>query len=244
MEMDKNYRKRLFNNYAKTHVEFLDFSDMDKQAWFKSYFRSNYERYFREKPTDAKILEIGCNKGYLLKELFDRNYNELYGIDLSPLDIEKAKQVVPEAKLECADAFEYLGEHKECFDLILMKAVLEHVPKDQVLPMLQKVKDALRLDGLVIVDVPNMDWLFASHERYMDFTHEVGFTKESLRQIMKSLFLSVYVTEVDNIFDSSILTALKRKTGRFILKKLLTWADPEGGGNSIWARSIIAIGKK
>ena len=54
--------------------------------------------------------------------------------------------------------------------------------KDRVLPLLEKISSSLKPDGMAIIDVPNMDWILGQHERYMDFTHEVGFTRESLAQ--------------------------------------------------------------
>ena len=57
---------------------------------------------------------------------------------------------------------------------------------------------ALRAGGAVLIDVPNMDWLFAGHERYMDFTHELGFTQESLSQLLGGVFSEVVVRPVDN----------------------------------------------
>jgi 2-polyprenyl-3-methyl-5-hydroxy-6-metoxy-1,4-benzoquinol methylase len=241
----KDYKRKLFKSYNSIHVAYLDTDEQSKLDWFVKYVKRNYlphiDRYGRN---SSKILEIGCNRGYMLAALKSFGFQNLHGVDLSSGDLEKAKILVSSAEVACADAFDYLKDKLDQFDIIILKAVLEHVQKDEIMPFLEKIKGSLRLGGSVIIDIPNMDWLFASHERYMDFTHEIGFTKESLGQIMRSLFLSVQVIEADNIFDSSLLAALKRKTGRFILKKLLTWADPEGGINPIWERSIIGIGKK
>ena len=95
-----------------------------------------------------------------------------------------------------------------------------------------------------MIDVPNMDWLFASHERYMDFTHEVGFTVESLRQIMNQVFLNVQIVPIDNIYSLTFLEAFKKKVARFVLQMLFSWAEPQGGNNPIWARSIVGVGRR
>jgi len=74
-----------------------------------------------------------------------------------------------------------------------MKALLEHRPKDELLPMLDAAGASLRPGGRLIVEVPNMDWILASHERYMDLTHEVGFTRNSLNAVLSVVFSEVAI---------------------------------------------------
>lgn len=243
--MSMNYREKLFLSYDTTHEIYLDSGDEVKINWFLKYFESNYLQHIQElEKKNPSILEIGCNKGYLLNAMYKFCYNNLHGVDLSDNDIEKAKVIVGEAKLFRMDANEYLKDNKEKFDVIILKAVLEHVEKRNVLTLLANVRSSLNDSGIVIIDVPNMDWLFASHERYMDFTHEVGFTLESLRQIMKNIFTEVNVFEGSDYFSYSFRERFKLKLARFILGKALLWADPQGASTPIWTRSIIGVGKK
>jgi hypothetical protein len=110
-----------------------------------------------------------------------------------------------------------------------------------VIPLLHLMAAAVRPNGLVLIDVPNMDWLFAGHERYMDFTHEGGFTTESLRQTIALAFRSVEVRPVDNVGPGRRFG--RRWVGRRLLGTLLAWADPEGGSGPIWARSLVAVAR-
>lgn len=242
--MQNNYRQRLFNSYSRTHIAYLDADDQSKLDWFLKYTKVNYlvhiDKFDKKSST---ILDIGCNKGYLLAALASFGYKNLFGIDLSSEDIDRATGLVPGANLICENAFDYLIENKEKFNVIILKAVLEHTRKDDVITFLERIKGGLKPNGIVIIDVPNMDWLFASHERYMDFTHEIGFTKESLRQVMNNVYSRVQVFPSDNI-TFSFLGAIKKWIARHILTKLLVWADPEGGRNLIWTRSILGIGWK
>lgn len=244
--MTKDYRKHLFATYNETHVVHVDTNDEQKLAWFRSYARRHYLPHLAQiDPAEARVLDIGCNKGYLLAVLAEAGFRHLHGVDLSPLDVQIAKTVVPAAELLCGDAYDYLAQQPDEFDIVFIKAVMEHLPKQETLPMLEAIQQALRPGGVVLVDVPNMDWLFASHERYMDFTHETGFTSESLRQVMCNVFSQVKVIPVDNTgTERSMLFALKNRIGRFMLSKLLAWADPEGGSLPIWSRSLLGIGVK
>jgi SAM-dependent methyltransferase len=240
-----DYRRRFFASYHLTHVAYLDSNNSDKLDWFEKYVKKYYLPIINGLDKNfSKILEIGCNKGFVLAVLNSLGFKNLYGIDLSPEDIEIAKKMVPDANIACADAFDYLDNNAGQYDAIILKAVLEHMRKDEGIPFLEKIKEGLKPGGLVVIDVPNMDWLFASHERYMDFTHEVGFTKESLRQLMNNVFSDVRVIPADNIFLPFFFGGIKKRVARFILQRFLCWADGQGGTNPIWERSIIGFGKK
>jgi hypothetical protein len=104
------------------------------------------------------------------------------------------------------------------------------------------MRSLTRAGGIVVIDVPNMDWLFAFHERYMDFTHEVGFTKESLLQVMREVFDDVSIDAVDN--DVSVgLRRLRTRVGRAFASLILGFAEPDMRGQPIWSRSIVAVGR-
>ena len=167
-------------------------------------------------------------------------------MDLSPVDVEKAKQIVPSAEISYANAFDYLDENVEKFDVIILKAVLEHIQKDQVIPLIDRIKSSLKPAGMVIIDVPNMDWLFAQHERYMDFTHEVGFTRESLAQVMRQVFSSVYIEKGKPVMGSGLKSRfeLRLRAILVLFLNLVFRLIGEGASDTWWdSRSIIGIAK-
>lgn len=69
-------------------------------------------------------------------------------------------------------------------DAICASHVLEHIPKNEVLPLLHAIKAALKPEGRLIIEVPNGDAPLANIMRYGDFTHEISYTERSLRQVM------------------------------------------------------------
>ena len=242
--MTEAHRARLFATYNETHVTHLDPGDSVKMGWFRNYARRHYlPRLTALNPSQARVLDIGCNKGYLLAVLAEHGFEHLVGVDLSPVDVEIAKGIAPTATIHCVDAFDYLAQQLDQFDAIVLKAVLEHLPKSETLPMLEAIRRALKPGGMVLVDVPNMDWFFATHERYMDFTHEAGFTPESLHQVLGNVFAQVAVFPVDSSPDDG-WRLIKKRVARFLLSRLFLWADAEGGRLPIWSRSLVGIGSK
>src|SRR4051812_31593848 len=105
--MPDNYRSKLFSSYNMTHVSYLDADDQSKLGFFIEHARINYLPYLNHLDRNStEVLEIACNKGYLLAALHSFQFKKLYGVDLSPLDVERAKQLVPNADILYADAFD------------------------------------------------------------------------------------------------------------------------------------------
>lgn len=245
--MESDYRSRLFATYNATHIAHLDADDQAKLDWFSKYAAGNYLPLLKGRDKNrSEVLEVACNKGYLLKALRSHGFQHLHGVDLSPDDVLKAQTLVPDAEITYGDANAYLEAHAGQFDVIILKAMLEHVRKDETLPLLEKIRTALKADGMVVIDVPNMDWLFAAHERYMDFTHEAGFTRESLAQVLRNVFDHVHVTPSTPVVESG----LKTKLGALLRPALISLAGVllkivgEGASDVWWhSRSIIATGR-
>lgn len=246
--MPKDYRDTLFKTYQMTHGKYVDSVETVHSEWFLEYVKANYLKHLKSlNLNSAQILEIGCSKGYLLASLASFGFQKLSGVDLSPDDVEIAGKRVPIAVISCEDALPYLETHANTFDVIILKAVLEHTPKENIMPLLERIQASLISDGIVIIDVPNMDWLFANHERYMDFTHEVGFTRESLAQVMRNVFSNVVIYKAVSPRPRSI----KGKIISFVRPVLIEFTTcflkvlGDGAGELWWPdRGIIGIGRK
>jgi 2-polyprenyl-3-methyl-5-hydroxy-6-metoxy-1,4-benzoquinol methylase len=242
--MNKEVKKKLYDNYS-LRVDLLDDAFDQKLKWFKLYFSKFYQKTFKEyNPNNTKVLDLGCNRGYLLKVIKDQGYDNIVGIDLSPGDLEHARKLDLNCELLNIDAFDFLASNQSKFDIIVIKAVLEHISKDKIEELLNLMHNSLKIGGSLIIDVPNMDWLFASHERYMDFTHEVGFTKESLDQIVRLYFKNYHIFTADNIMFQNVFLRLRKNIIRRLITMIFNWAEPEGVLNPIWDRTLIAVCKR
>lgn len=237
------YQKKLFEQYHRTRSVFLDSSDQEKLAWFAHYFQHLYQPHIKHMSKDSAILELGCNKGYLLKTLLKNGYHTLTGVDLSPESLKIAARIIPEATLVYQDAFDFLDEHPASYDLIILKALIEHIQKDKILIFLEKIANALRPQGRVLIDVQNSDWLFGLHDRYVDFTHEAGFTKESLRQIMLITFDNVNVIPTERpLWKMSRKATIRHRFAKKFIYTLLRWAEPDAPCFN--KRTLIGLGTK
>jgi cyclopropane fatty-acyl-phospholipid synthase-like methyltransferase len=189
------------------------------------------------------VLEIGCGPGNLLAWLIANGVSNVQGLEASREDAEVANERLGGSVVSIGTAIEFLQECSERFDLIILKAVVEHQPKDELIPLMEALVGALEPDGRLVIDVPNMDWITATHERYMDLTHEVGFTRESL-----SVLLQLWFDDVD--IRGSRPGGLRRSRrlarwlGIWIIRAML-FALGEGGSNTLFeSRAIIALARQ
>ena len=130
------------------------------------------------------ILDIGCGMGQFLYYLKTRGYQNIQGVDHSAEQVDLCLEAGLPVEL-ISDLFEYLRNHQSAFDAISMNDVLEHFTKDEIIQLLSLISKCLRDDGSFILRVPNSSGILGSHGRYLDFTHEVGFTESSLRQVLQ-----------------------------------------------------------
>lgn len=107
----------------------------------------------RSEVSHGKILDVGCGNGIISLQLGRAGFN-VKGIDVSDKAIEKAIKTnpFPNVVFEVTDA-ETLEASGEIFDAIICSEVLEHL--QQPASLLKELTKVLKVDGLLIVTVPN-----------------------------------------------------------------------------------------
>ena len=94
---------------------------------------------------------------------------------------------------------------KTGYDLLFLMDVLEHLKKQEVLDLLELAHGALNVGGRIVIHVPNGEGLFGMRVRYGDFTHEVCFTPQSIKQVLRACgFREVAVHEDRPVIHGAI----------------------------------------
>jgi 2-polyprenyl-3-methyl-5-hydroxy-6-metoxy-1,4-benzoquinol methylase len=211
-------------------------------AW--PYYEANYTDIIAGVPRELAVLDVGTGHGSLLAWLRSRGFSDVEGVDASPDDVLFANSHLGESVVAEGDAVEFLRARQGAYGLVFAKALVEHVPRGDLLELVGSVRDALEDGGIFIVDVPNMDWLVSGHERYMDLTHESGFTRESLSSLLSLAFDEVVVrgslpaaplTRAQRLLRPTLIRSI-----RFALYVLGEGAD----GVLFESRSLIAVARK
>jgi SAM-dependent methyltransferase len=111
-----------------------------------------------EKRIDAgsSVLDLGCGCGVPVARRLARRY-AVTGVDLSPVQIQRARELVPAATFVCAD-MTTLAFADESFSAIACLFALIHLPLAEQPTLLGNVRRWLRPDGLFIATVGRGAW--------------------------------------------------------------------------------------
>ncbi len=118
-------------------------------------------------PDGSDVLELGCGGGGPATQRLAGRHR-LLGVDISPKQIERAQERVPNATFRCADAGS-LELEPVSFDAIVSLYMLGHVPRAEQAPLLDSIASWLRAGGYLLatmgtanaVDEVDDDWLGA-----------------------------------------------------------------------------------
>jgi cyclopropane fatty-acyl-phospholipid synthase-like methyltransferase len=170
---EDDFQQRLYEAYAATDTATFD------EGAAELAFRRDILRHLPE-DADARILDLGCGQGQLVKILLSYGYRRSTGIDISPEQVALAHESgVPQVRLG-----DYRnGIENGPFDVITATNFFEHLTRPHVVEGFDRAYAALDSSGALIVRVPNSVSPFSGNFQYGDFTHESSFTARSLRQI-------------------------------------------------------------
>ncbi|MGB9762806.1 MAG: class I SAM-dependent methyltransferase [Minisyncoccia bacterium] len=132
---------------------------------------------------DAKILDFGCGFGQTLKELMKLGYKNVIGCDVDKNALEIARQHGLNVE-NCSDLDSFSRKYQDYFDFIIMSHVLEHFPKDRIVPALKSIRAMLK-SGVLFIMVPNAQSNTGAYWAYEDFTHFTLFTSGSIYYVLK-----------------------------------------------------------
>ncbi|MBM3166250.1 MAG: class I SAM-dependent methyltransferase [Chloroflexi bacterium] len=183
--MPTDYRDRIYQNYVSRYLaQTTTVRYTYDEKFYADWARVTIGRIRRllPKQKDAAICEVACGHGGLFYALKKFGYTNMVGVDISAEQIELAQTIWPNVIL--GDAVEFLQSHSENFDLIVAFDFLEHFRKEEILPILDVFYAALQPGGRVILSTSNDESPLSTY-CWEDFTHEVCFTSNSIKQILQ-----------------------------------------------------------
>jgi len=191
----------------------------EKQATFKfKQFEVNYKKYF-PKDNEAKVLDIGIGRGEMLSCYKDWGYKNYLGIDISPSTVKFCKSIGLNCKL-VEDSSKFLQENQNKYDLITLIDVLEHIPRENTVSFLKDIRNALKMGGGLIIQVPNLQAPDGQLHMYNDVTHMMGYIEHSLQQVLIAAgFTKFHFQGFEEFIDNGFKTTIKKFLRSILWKK-------------------------
>jgi 2-polyprenyl-3-methyl-5-hydroxy-6-metoxy-1,4-benzoquinol methylase len=108
-------------------------------------------------PAGGAILDLGCGCGVPLARDLAASRYQVTGVDLSAVQIERARQLVPTARFRHADATQ-VSFRPSSFDAVVSLYALIHIPLDEQPLLLDRIGRWLRPGGWFLVTTGYRAW--------------------------------------------------------------------------------------
>jgi ubiquinone/menaquinone biosynthesis C-methylase UbiE len=104
---------------------------------------------------EDRILDIGCGDGFLTSMLSVVS-QRVVGVDLSVSGLTFAKEKIKNFSVDLVQASaEHLPFQDNSFDVVTLFEVIEHIPEDLAIDVVEEILRVLRKHGKVIVTTPD-----------------------------------------------------------------------------------------
>jgi len=164
-----------------------------------------FENILSAVPANAKVLDVACGVGKLLKLIQEEKNTAVYGLDISSVAIQKLKnQGISGVVADCQN----IPFKENTFDVVIATEILEHLSNP--VRTLEEIHRVLKIDGLLIVSVPN-SVKGPSHT----LEHLRAYNKASLEQQLTIYFSDIKTITVSEFDCEHLLSYCKnfeRKT--------------------------------
>jgi SAM-dependent methyltransferase len=136
-------------------------------------------------PKNAKILEVGCGNGFVLKAIFDLGYKNVFGVEPS---IDAIKKANPKIKKNIATDILKPGlfENKS-FDFIFFFQTFDHIPNPN--RFLSECYKLLKLNGHILAFNHNVDSfsskLLGEKSPIVDIEHTFLYSSKTIKTIFQ-----------------------------------------------------------
>jgi SAM-dependent methyltransferase len=161
---------------------------------------TRYHDFFAERVEHGeRVLDVGCGKGELAHDLAERGGATVVGIDVLPEKIAFARARFSHPHVEYVEADVYGFQPAECFDVVVLSNVLEHLAEREAL--LRRIVTVAR-PARLLIRVPAFDrhWHVPLRRElgityFSDPTHETEYVAETLRAELEGAGLELTSVE-------------------------------------------------
>lgn len=209
-------------------------------------FDINYAHYL-PKEKDAKILDIGCGNGQFLAYLKLKGFTEMCGVETDLKKVEFCKNDLSFNVSHICELDQFLTDFKGFFDLVVLMEVIYYFPDEKLFPYLKAIYEALKDNGVIIVQVFNGANFTGAFYKIKDpdinRTYYEGSLKKCLEETeFKVISLRARKCKIDSA--GRFLWFCLQNMWFLVLKIIYILERGISGNPSIFSKSISCVAKK
>jgi len=206
MEIDYSHHYRKWHNDTPEHIQEV-----------ANYYHRILGPHLPEDKA-GPVLDVGCGMGFALIALKQLGFQNVAGIDSNAGQAAYCQSKGLDVTL-CSDSAGFLRNCSGRYQLVLALDLLEHIPVEHQIEFATAIATALKSGGILIGTTPNANSSLAARWRYLDWTHQTGFTEHSMDFLLHNAgFAEVKVMEVE-----------------YCTRPGLWWLPVTGSGRHWWA---------
>lgn len=183
--MNRDLIRKSYNQVAKAYTE-------DRASWRGNKY---LQRFIRELPKRASILDLGCGDGVPVDEILIKKNFLVTGLDISEVQIERARRNCPRGSFQVKDmAGLEFGEYS--VDAVVAYYSIFHLPRKKHLEFLKKINSFLETGGKILITMGDKDFegLHDFHGVQMWSSH---YGIEKNRELVKEAGFDILFEEID-----------------------------------------------
>ncbi len=239
-----DWKNKLYESYVSTKQTA---TAVDEQAGLSLSGYPQLEHVIREHvPADRSIrmADLGCGHGALVFCLKALGYKNVEGVDVSSEQVALAHRLGAE-EVRQGDLIEFMRTRSMTYDVLFLMDVLEHLSKQEVLDLLDLVRAALKDGGRAIIHVPNAEGIFGMRVRYGDFTHELCFTPQSIKQVLLACKFQDIAVYEDKPLVHGTMSLIRSALWRVLtLRERLLLLAETGATGHVLSQNMLVVAKK
>lgn len=180
------------------------------------------------------VLDIGCGVGVFLSYLKHRGFQDIAGIDYDE-NLATALQPLKEAgcTIEFSDAESFVDKvsGERTFDRIVLFDILEHMPVEDSVKLLRKLRSILADDGRILIRVPNVTSPWGLRMQFDCFDHVTMFSPGRLGEL--AIMSGYKVRALKGQTTGKRRKVIIQNAIHYLLSRILTY-HPE-----VWEAAIV-----
>lgn len=211
----------------------------NRAAFVREELRKQLERLGQDPQRDPiAVLDVGCGVGTFTFHTLSCTPNlkstiKAVGIDRDPRAITLAKRLAhnlrlnPRIEFLCTDAFTYLKETAELFDLVIFIGILAYLPDHRAVRLLQALRARMREGGVLLTSHlhPKVSRIMLAWLRLMGLESLRPRTPAQLEALLRRANFEPQITR--DASDTQNLIVAEASPMRFLLDGVgeLTWVE-------------------